>query len=433
VVAGTRAKLTAATYSPWSTVWTAYSANPPSIPTLSSPAANVLVGSSPLFNWNNSTVPAGVTFDHYQIVVATDSAFTSIAYTADVAGLANSQDNGAVLDPGKTYFWRVRAFNAAGDYSLWSLVRSVKTQFSAPTLVSPGADVPNPAPNAHTRRPTYQWNAIPGASGYTLEVSTSAAFTTKIINKSVTGVTSYTHTADLAANTPYFWRVKANGTYGPSAYSSPLKTFVTGNPPSIPNQVAPASNALVTSLTPLLDWSNSTAPAGAPGFHQYEVQIASDAAFSTLVSTLTSVGITNSQITSPTLLNGVTYFWRVRSENVGVDGIGGNTDDDFSGWSTSRSLRVPFAGPPLTLPLDTATGVTLKPTFQWVAVAGATNYTLQVSTSNTFSSLVLNKTVNGTTYAQTTNLSGGTTYFWRVRVNGPYGPGAWNVFSFITQ
>jgi large repetitive protein len=427
-----RAKLTATTYSGWSDVRSFTTANPPPAPVLTAPVNNVLVTTATTFlNWNDVTMPSGTTFQKYEIVFASNSTFTTGLISIEAA---LSEANSPTLTPNTKVYWHVRAYNTLGQYGAWSASRYFRVALPAPNTLLPGVVTPpGSANNIHMRRPTFTWDVVAGATNYTLEVSTTSAFTIKAINKTATGV-SYTHTADLAANTTFFWRVKTNGANGPSLYSQ-VRTFTTGNPPSIPTLSAPANNALVTSTTPLLDWSNATVPTGAPGFYKYEVQLSRNADFSTIAAEINAIGLpTDSQTSSPTLLNGTTYYWRVHSVNVGVDGIGGNADDDLSGWSASRSLRTPFAAPSLTQPLDLATGVALKPAFQWLAISGASNYTLQVSTSPSFATLAINKVVTGTTYTHTLNLSAGTLFYWRVRANGPFGPGLWQslVFSFTT-
>ena len=66
-----------------------------------------------------------------------------------------------------------------------------------------------------------------------------------------------THTANLTANTLFYWRVRAKvgGVWG--AWSS-VFTFTSGNPPSVPALTAPANNSLATGPSPLFDWANST-------------------------------------------------------------------------------------------------------------------------------------------------------------------------------
>jgi hypothetical protein len=405
--------------------------NPPPAPSLSAPASNALLTDyTPTFDWSD-TAPAG---GYYELQLATDSAFTiGVVNISNI--LTSTYTPLAEINPNTKYYWRVRAYNSDTDASAWSASRYFRSALLPPVAQTPGVDFPALAPNLHTRRPTLTWDAVPGATTYTVEVSTAITFATKVVN-ATTSATSYTHTLDLAANTIYYWRVKTNGTNGPSLYSSPLKTFSTGNPPSVPTLAAPAANALLTSTTPLLNWNNSTVPAGAPAFHEYEVQVASDSLFNSVVETVHVSGIANSETVTPALLNGATYYWRVRSVNVGADAIGGNADDDFSGWSLSRSFRIAYAAPVLNLPLDGAINVALKPTFTWTAIPGATSYNLQVSKTDTFAVLIVTKTINApvTSYVHTLNLVANTKYYWRVRANGAYGPGFWQspVFSFTT-
>ena len=393
----------------------------PSVPTLSSPALNALLTDySPTLNWNDSTGDVA----SYDYEVATDSGFTNVVRSGNSA--VSQVDVSPDLPSNTKYYWRIRSVNAAGGFSAWTASRYFRTALLAPDTASPGVVFPGPEEQLFTRRPTFIWDTVAGVTGYTVEVSTSSAFTTKAINVTKTA-TSYTHTTDLTANTSYYWRVKANGTNGPSAYSQ-VRMFRTANPPSAPTLSAPINNGLVTTTTPLLDWSNSTVPAGTT-FLYYNVQIAYDNTFTALFwdANVGNFSVTSSSINTPVIVNvGRTYYWRVRAFN---------TANEYSGWSAVRSFRLPYPAPVLTLPLDAATGVIRKPTFTWDAILGATSYNLQVSTSATFTGLLaINRTVSTPLYTHTLNLAANTTYYWRVRANGAYGPGFWQspVFSFTT-
>jgi len=209
-----RAKLTATKYSDWSAVWTFTTANPPSRPMLQSPAGGALVtGPSPLFNWKDSTVPLGVVFDHYQIQIATDTAFSAIVHDQDLAGITNSQDDSAVLTSGTTYYWRVRAYAQNGDYSVWSAVRRVRIRFDAPVLLLPENGKP-----IGNLLPSFSWNGVTGAKSYTIQVSKVATFSTVTLSKTVL-TPQYATLVSLKPGTTYYWRVRVNGSYGPSAWS----------------------------------------------------------------------------------------------------------------------------------------------------------------------------------------------------------------------
>jgi len=201
---------------------------PPSRPTLASPANNAKVsGPSPLFNWNNSTVTAGVVFDHYQIQIATDNGFTAIVHDNNVSGITNSQDNTAVLASGTTYYWRVRAFNTLGQSSAWSAVRPVRINFAGPTL-----NLPASGSTVSSLTPTFTWDAVSGAATYRIQVSTSLSFSPGpqlVINQQGITATSYTPSTSLIPGTTYYWHVRVNtptSIYAPGDWSVTF-TFTT--------------------------------------------------------------------------------------------------------------------------------------------------------------------------------------------------------------
>ena len=68
----------------------------------------------------------------------------------------------------------------------------------------------------------YQANFVPayvdGATSYKIQVSTSSSFGTKLISVKVLDST-FTPTTNLPKNKTLYWRVKALGPNGPSAWS----------------------------------------------------------------------------------------------------------------------------------------------------------------------------------------------------------------------
>ncbi len=89
----------------------------------------------------------------------------------------------------------------------------------------------------------------------------------------------------------------------------------------------------------------------------------------------------------------------------------------------------------LNAPVNNATNQALKPGFSWSAAAGAIGYEFQLSTSNTFTSLVDSaRGLLSPGFITNNFLNPNTTYFWRVRGINPCGNGAFSsVFSFTTE
>jgi len=82
--------------------------------------------------------------------------------------------------------------------------------------------------------------------------------------------------------------------------------------------------------------------------------------------------------------------------------------------------------PVLNFPVGGDTPPTTRPLFDWANVATATSYTLQISTNQNFTSLVLNIIITPSAYVMPTDLPRNTLLFWRVRANGPGGPSSWS-------
>ncbi|MBE7528667.1 MAG: hypothetical protein HND44_02430 [Chloroflexi bacterium] len=96
-----------------------------------------------------------------------------------------------------------------------------------------------------------------------------------------------------------------------------------------------------------------------------------------------------------------------------------------------------FAGAPgattLVSPINGAIGVATSPTFEWTAVANATDYLLEVASDAGFSNIVYSANTASTTHTAGSNLNPDTLYFWRVTSNNPCGTGAVSTtFTFRT-
>jgi uncharacterized protein (TIGR02145 family) len=89
--------------------------------------------------------------------------------------------------------------------------------------------------------------------------------------------------------------------------------------------------------------------------------------------------------------------------------------------------------PDLLTPTNNEVEVSLTPTLTWKAISSAISYSLQVSTSNTFSPLVFNQSGITNVNQQLNGLNINTVYYWRVNVTNLFGTSNWSgIFSFQT-
>jgi chitinase len=99
-------------------------------------------------------------------------------------------------------------------------------------------------------------------------------------------------------------------------------------------------------------------------------------------------------------------------------------------WGSPNSVPQP---PVLNYPSNGAAGIPANTTLRWNASTGAESYTLQVSTSLTFSTFILNQSsIVSASYALN-GLSVNTTYYWHVNAKNVSGTSEWSsVGSFTT-
>ena len=353
--------------------------------------------------------------DFYEVVVASDSGFTSIeadSVLADTAYAARELDNNA------RYFWRVRGVNAAGA-GAWSAVSDFRTIVAVPAvprLVSPvnaARDLPTTI--------TFRWQEAADADLYELELSTSLNFDP--LSLSVVGIdTTVATVADLEFDTQYFWRVRAINPAGPSVFSSAFTFFTRIAPPEdVPELLSPADGAdgLATAVT--LAWSTL---AGADSFR---VQVSTDSTFAAggvyADSTLASTSFALRD-----LADGATYYWRVSASNESGQG-------PWSGASAFRTqVARPAVAPLLLAPENGAVGLDRTVVFEWSEVASALRYELVVSSDSTFDAADIRQADLDVTSFMAEELEYATTYFWRVRGWNDGGDGPWSeVRRFATR
>jgi len=372
---------------------------------------------SPLFPSNNSTeVTTSPTIKWspvlnafaFQIQVSTNSSFGSTEH--DVVIPDDNQLQLLIQNGLTNYYYRIRAINNLGESS-WSDVFTFRTRLAYPKAVSPAQ-----LENGLGSSVVFNWNSVPQAQSYWLQLSNSKNFeNTLIADESGLSQTTFTVTG-LSDNNTYYWRLKAERVGSESDWS-PTTQFTVNLPPAAPLTISP-ENGLVSSdtLSVKFQWGPVL------NANDFQIQISRSELFQETdfdeVTILTEISI-------PRLQSQTTYYWRVRARNIGGE----------SAWSAIRSLVTIIAPPSqvnLVNPINNQLGVSISPFLNWKKALRAEKYRVQVSTTQSFASFVVNAETVDTTL-QARDLIPNRTYYWRVRSSNSGGDGNWSTtFSFAT-
>ncbi len=136
-----------------------------------------------------------------------------------------------------------------------------------------------------------------------------------------------------------------------------------------------------------------------------------------------------SSIRLPALEPATTYYWRVRASSPAL-----------SPWSEKRSFTTVMDTEAVTLrpesPTAGATGVAVKPVFQWTAVIGAEAYELLVATDAEANNPVIARTdeyaLTGNVWQCDVGLDYATTYYWKVRAINASTRSVWSTTGVFT-
>ncbi len=183
----------------------------------------------------------------------------------------------------------------------------------------------------------------------------------------------------------------------------------------MPTLLVPASNALTTDFSPSLNWSM---PATSPVYDHFIVQVDNNSDFS-------SPEYEKQNVVAPPfspltdLAANTKFYWRVRGAN----------GSELGNWSAVRYFRTALQPAGLISPADNVTVDSLRPTFDWGDVSGATGYTIQISKNDLFTMIVHTGNPTSSQYTPSVDLpksSVAPVLYWRVQVKGTNGPSAWS-------
>jgi hypothetical protein len=301
----------------WSPVWTfILDTVPPSAPALVSPENGAVENElAQTFTW---TQPEP---DVLYWIQVDDEASFSEPYVHQDWEIA---DNSYAYDFSRngTYYWRVCARDAAHNWGPWSenYELTILAPAGHPMLASP-AD--NALSNDNT--PAFEWGPGSNADNHRLLVDNDNDFLSPEENV-LLGATGSTHTVATENSLPdgsYSWKVIAINEV--SENESAVWTFTIDTvPPDAPTLLAPDNGSTERVSTPTFDWSDVSDPSGIT----YELEVASDSEFTSLLIEKTGLTASNYNATAVDALSDGTYYWRVRARDEA------NNVGDFSPtWS----------------------------------------------------------------------------------------------------
>jgi uncharacterized repeat protein (TIGR01451 family) len=298
------------------------------------------------------------------------------------------------LPSGHTYLWTVTGndtnhTSATAEFTV--AVPGATGSLAAPTLSGPSGLL-------STATPTFQWSAVPGATGYGLYIFyASTTATSWALPIQVSG-TSYTPGKALDEGRAFLWYVTAYDGAGNVSPPPPPLDFGVGAPAKFTGTAgAGGPSGTINTPTPTFTWS---AVSGAQGYYLSVVdETLHTPAFSRFGS---GTSFTLGTGGSPSLVNGHSYRWYVSAQDI--NGVGAATTQSFT------------AAFPVTPTPQSAGGLqpTTTPTFQWSASPGATGYYLTLTDQTTGRTLLDSQPVTVTSYTLGAPLSTSDTYQWQV-------------------
>ena len=318
----------------------------------------------------------------------------TVTTNSEVVGTAAGT---AALEPATTYWVRVRSTNASGE-SVNSNVVNFLTKAADPVLTDvTQADIGQTTINL-------SWDAVSGADDYSVEVSTSSTFSSllngypAIATSNAFAIGSDAGTSALVENTIHYIRITSNNATGSSNYSNTVSVLTKPETPV----VSTVGLSSIGQTQAIISWNDVFSGSGS---YVIEVSSTDFEVAETLLAGYPLTVSSNSEVVgtaagTEVLETAANYWARVRSTNA-------------SGESENSNV-VSF----LTLPADpvalAASDVATESfTANWEVVDGADSYTIQVTTDDKFTNLIVNQATADNFYS-VTGLSAGLEYFYQV-------------------
>jgi hypothetical protein len=377
-----------------------------------SPASGATgLGSALTLAWGSANGATG-----YQVCVDTTND-NACGATWQSAGTANSYGLSGLA--GGTYYWQVRAQDAAGTTDADGGTWWVFTVASTAPPAAFGKTSPATGATGQGGTLTLAWGSSTGATGYQVCVDAINDNACSSTWQSAGTVTSY-GLSGLAAGT-YYWQVRAQNASGTAeADGGTFWAFTVAATGQTFDKTSPASGASGLGSSVTLTWSAST-----------------DAGYwvcwdTTNNNTCDGVWWPNGAGTARALsgLANGTYYWQVRAQTAS-----GTFEGDSGAWwaFTVGGTQQPPSAFGKSLPASGTTGLGSAVTLAWGSSTGATGYDVCVDTTDDGACGSTWQSAGAAASFGLNGLAAGT-YYWQVRAENASGTtyadaGTWWSFS----
>lgn len=359
---------------------------------------------------------------HQGTTQATDRVWVMQTYPGKDSGMLGSRRVVDSMNLGGIVFWNLGSeiWNTASVPTGgrgW-LYRQIEQHFgSADTILETCAPPVTPTPsNGATGQilaTVFNWEdraCAAASAGYQIQIDDTTDFLTPVKDTIVTPSGLTLASGYLSNGQTVRWRVRvkdaASGTWGEWSTVWSYTTIVAI--PGTPALVSPVNNASNQSSNITYQWS---APVSGGPVVYYQIQVATDAGFTSLFTDVDSIPSTTTSYLVKSHTAGGTYYWRVRAQNTAGNGA-------YSGTRTLVVGTAAPASPILLTPANFAGNVdTVNVRHQWTTPSGAVTYHLQISTLGNFSTTLKDTFTAGASYYLATVPSNDTIY-WRVKAIG---------------
>lgn len=292
--------------------------------------------------------------------------------------------NDYTVNPQTHYFYRLKAVSLTHDTSGFSNELSARP-LAPVVLVTPQDS------NVNTPRSIrLHWDKNEHAVNYRLQISRNPNFTSLILKDTTTADTSYL-VQNLSFNTNYYWRVRAINSSGFGNWSNRFVWQTIQKQPAI-SQISTEHERAT------LSWANPL-DTTVVKYYIYKTNL------TTSLVTIDSVEKGVYTYTDSSLMNQTIFSFQISSVNL---------------WNvkSEKSIErkaIALAAPSLASPANAIISPSRTPLFTWNKNEFATEYQLQLSLENNFTSLSID-TINPDTFFQASEvLAPNSYYYWRVK------------------